>query len=119
VNDLEEILTHLVTQVDGATAAFVASSDGLLIEQHPRQGQDFSAVAAQWTNVLVALGNVGSGLKAGTIRETTVTTDQIMAYVRLVNKELFCVVLLSPVGDIDKARELSQQVSENLLEVFA
>jgi predicted regulator of Ras-like GTPase activity (Roadblock/LC7/MglB family) len=119
VKDLDEILTYLVSHIDGATAAFVGSSDGLLIEQYPVQGQDFSSVTAQWTNVLVNLNQVASGLKAGKLTESLMMTEKVVAYARLINSEIFCVVLMNPSGNIDKARALSQQISENLLEVFA
>ena len=119
MNDLEEILESLVKGVDGATAAFVGSNDGLLIEQYPRDGQDYSSLAAQWTNVLVALTHVSSGLKAGSLKETMMMSEHRLAYVRLINQEFFCVVIMNPSGNIEKARSLSQQVSQNLLEVFA
>jgi predicted regulator of Ras-like GTPase activity (Roadblock/LC7/MglB family) len=119
VKDLDEILTHLVENVGGASGAFVGSSDGLLIEQYSLQGQDFSAVAAQWTNVLVALGNVAGSLKAGVLSEAMVTAENMVAYVRLINEEMFCAIIMNPSGDIDKARMLSGQVSQSLLEVFA
>ncbi len=119
MKDLEEILAYLVDNVDGATAAFVGSSDGLLIEQHSSQGQDFSAVTAQWSNVLVALNQVSSGLKAGHLLETMMITEKVVAYIRLINDELFCAVIMNASGNIDRARVLSQQVSQNLLEVFA
>jgi uncharacterized protein len=119
VNDLDEILAYLVDNIDGAMAAFVGSSDGLLIEQYPQQTQDLSAVAAQWTNVLVALGNVANSLKAGKLEETMMTTEKVVAYARVVNDDLFCVVMMNPSGNIGKARMFSQKVSQNLLEVFA
>lgn len=119
MKDLEEILAYVVDNLDGAIAAFVGSHDGLLIEQHPRQGQDFSAVAAQWTNVLTALGSMASGLKAGRLKESMMMTESMLVYARLVNQEIFCVVIMSPTGSLEKARLLSQEISQNLLEVFA
>jgi uncharacterized protein len=119
VKDIEELLAYLVDNVDGALAAFVGGSDGLLIEQHPKQGQDMSGATAQWTNVLNAMNGVATGLKAGKVEEAIMTTEKVIAYARLLSPELFCVVMMNPSGNIGKARLYSQKLAKNLLEVFA
>jgi uncharacterized protein len=119
VKELDELLAYLVDNVDGALAAFVGGSDGLLIEQHPRQGQDMSGVTAQWTNVLTAMNSVATGLKAGKVEETIMTAEKVIAYARVLSPELFCVVIMNPSGNIGKARLYSQKLAKNLLEVFA
>ncbi|MGL4609867.1 MAG: roadblock/LC7 domain-containing protein [Trueperaceae bacterium] len=119
MNDIDELLAYLVDNVDGALSAFVGSSDGLLIEQHPKQGQDMSSVTAQWTNVLTAMNSVATGLKAGGLEEAIMTTEKTIAYARLLSEDIFCVVLMNPSGNIGKARLYSQKLAKNLLEVFA
>jgi uncharacterized protein len=119
VKEIDELLAYLVDNVDGALAAFVGGSDGLLIEQHPKQGQDMSGVTAQWTNVLSAMNSVSTGLKAGKVEEAIMTSEKVIAYARLLSSELFCVVIMNPSGNIGKARLYSQKLAKNLLEVFA
>ncbi len=119
MKDIDELLAYLVDNVDGALSAFVGGSDGLLIEQYPKQGQDLAAAAAQWTNVLNAMNGVSAGLKAGKLEEAIMTTEKVIAYARLLSPELFCVVMMNPSGNIGKARLYSQKLAKNLLEVFA
>jgi uncharacterized protein len=119
VKEIDELLAYLVDNVDGALAAFVGGSDGLLIEQHPKQGQDMSGVTAQWTNVLTAMTSVSTGLKAGKVEEAIMTAEKVIAYARQLSPELFCVVIMNPSGNIGKARLYSQKLAKSLLEVFA
>jgi predicted regulator of Ras-like GTPase activity (Roadblock/LC7/MglB family) len=118
VQELDELLASLVDNVDGALAALIGDADGLLIEQYPRQAQDLSAIAAQWTNVLTALKGVSQSLNGGEIKEVMVTADKLIGYARAFNKELFCFIVMNPSGNIGKARLYSQQVAKQLLEVL-
>lgn len=119
MKEIDELLAYLVDNVDGALAAFVGGSDGLLIEQHPKQGQDMSGATAQWTNVLNAMNAVANGLKAGKVEEAIMTAEKTIAYARILSPELFCIVIMNPSGNIGKARLYSQKLAKNLLEVFA
>jgi predicted regulator of Ras-like GTPase activity (Roadblock/LC7/MglB family) len=119
MKEIDELLAYLVDNVDGALAAFVGSSDGLLIDQHPKQGQDMSGATAQWTNVLNAMSGVATGLKAGKVEEAIMTAEKVIAYARILSPEIFCIVIMNPSGNIGKARLYSQKLAKNLLEVFA
>ncbi|MCA9837428.1 MAG: roadblock/LC7 domain-containing protein [Trueperaceae bacterium] len=119
MQDLDDFLTYLVSNIDGALAAVIGDADGLLIEQHPKDGEDLSVLTAQWTNVMTALEAVVASLKAGELKEVMITADRVMGYARNLNDELFCFVLMNPSGNIGKARLYSEQIAKRMLEVFA
>ncbi|HEX7022302.1 MAG TPA: hypothetical protein VF171_05545 [Trueperaceae bacterium] len=119
MQELDQILAHLVDQVDGATSAAVGGMDGLLIEQYPQHGQDLSAMAAEETNVLMHTRNAfGRTLAGGKLHEVIVTTEKMVGYTRLLSEDLFCLIVMSRSGNIGKARLYSEQAAKEILEVF-
>lgn len=118
MQDLDEFLTYLVNNIDGALAAVIGDVDGLIVEQYPKEGQDLSALTAQWTNVMTALDAVTESLKGGDLKEVMVTAESVIGYARILNEELYCFVLMNPSGNIGKARLYSEQIAKQMLEVF-
>ncbi len=119
MQELDQILAYLVDNVDGAMSAAVGGMDGLLIEQYPAQGQDLSLLAAEQTNILNNARSAYTQLQSGALNELIITAEKLIAYTRLLNDELFCVIVMNPAGNIGKARLYSEQAAKRILEVFA
>ncbi|MEX2535515.1 MAG: roadblock/LC7 domain-containing protein [Trueperaceae bacterium] len=118
--ELDEILAHLVEQVDGALAAAVVGTDGLLVEQFSQDDTDLAAVAAEVTNVLAAGRNAMTvRLGAGELRELFLGCEERLGYVRLLGSDLFCLIVLSQEGNLGKARLYGEQAAERLTREFA
>ncbi len=115
--ELDEILANLCDQVDGATAAAVGSVDGLLVEQSGAHSQVMSAFVAELTNVLSAARTAMAGrLEAGSPGEIIMSAERQVAYVRTLNDDLFCVLLLEAGGNLGKARLYSGYAGKRILE---
>lgn len=120
MRELEDTLAFVTASVDGAQYAAIGSMDGLLIEQQPKEGADLTAYAAEMTNVLLALERLGAaGLAAGQLRELMITSERLSTYVRLVDPEIFLVIVMNAAGNLGKARLYSDQVRAELLEALA
>ena len=120
MTELDEILSHLVEQVDGAVAAAVAGMDGLLVEQFGDDETDLSAVAAEITNVLASGRNAMSRhLGSGELRELILGSEGRFGYVRLLGNDLFCLMVLEAEGNLGKARLYTEQAAERLAQVLA
>lgn len=105
MHDLEEILAQLVHDVDGCMAAAVAGMDGLVIEQSPRESTELAAVAAELTSAIAGIrGTVSGHLAGGRLQELFVTSDRRAVYTRLLDDELFCVLVLNRHGNLGRAR---------------
>ena len=119
MQDLDDFLSYVVSNVDGALFAALGSVDGLLVDQYPKQGNDLSAFTAELTNVL---GNVGrlnqAGFDGGPLQEAMVTAERLMSYARMLNDELFLFIVMNPSGNLGKARLYSEQVAPQILEMF-
>jgi predicted regulator of Ras-like GTPase activity (Roadblock/LC7/MglB family) len=119
VQDLDQILSGLAANVDGALAVAVSGMDGLLVEQHAPQGRDLTVLAAEMTNVLQGARHAFTlALDGGALKEVIITAEQSIGYTRLLGADLFCLILLSPGGNIGKARLYSDQAAKHILEVL-
>lgn len=120
MQDLEEILAQLVQGVDGCLAAAVAGMDGLVIEQSPRESTELAGVVAELTNALSGLSaTVSDHLGGGPLHEVIVTSDRRIAYARLLEGDLFCLLVLNRHGNIGKARLLTGEAARKIQGAFA
>jgi predicted regulator of Ras-like GTPase activity (Roadblock/LC7/MglB family) len=119
MTELDEILSLLVEQVDGALAAAVAGMDGLLVEQFPQDNTEMAGVAAELTNVLVSGRNaISNRLEGGPLRELILGCERRVGYVRVLDDDLFCLIVLGPEGNLGKARLYGAQAAERLKQVL-
>lgn len=116
---LDEILASLVEGIGGATAAAVGGVDGLIVDQYPEGELDLAGATAELTTVVTSVQNLfGDYLDAGDPNEVILTGERITAYVRLLNREYFSLVLLDPSGDLELARRRSREAGQRIIEAF-
>lgn len=120
MTELDDILVSLVEEVDGAIAAAVAGMDGLLVEQHPQDLTELAAVAAEMTFVLNSSRNLLSKrFDGGDLQELVLGSERRVAYVRLLDNGLFCLILLEQGGNLGKARLYGMNAARKLAQVLA
>jgi predicted regulator of Ras-like GTPase activity (Roadblock/LC7/MglB family) len=117
---MDEILAQLVQGVDGCLAAAVAGMDGLVIEQSPRESVELAGVVAELTNALSGLSStVSEHLRGGPLHEVIVTSERRVAYARLLEGGLFCLLVLNRHGNVGKARLLTGDAARMIEGSFA
>lgn len=120
MEDLDSLLAYLVDHVDGAISVAVGGMDGLLIAQYPAQSHDMAIMTAETTKVLGYIRQTyGGTLEGGGLSEVIVVARHMIGYTRLLGHELFCLMVMTPAGNIGKARLYSEQVATRVLEVLA
>lgn len=116
MTELEEIMASLAEHVDGAVAAAVGGMDGLLVEQTGSGRPDLSGFIAELANVLAAGGTAMSErLDGNGLEELVLVSGSHLAYVRVLNRHLWCLLLLRPDGNLGKARLLSRQAAAGIV----
>ena len=114
--ELDEILSNLVTNVDGALAAAVGGMDGLLVEQFPADTKTpISNLVAEHANLLRSTVNAYKKvLDLGAVGEIIVQTDKIMGYLRPITTDFFLTLVMEPRGNLGKARLMSSETIRQL-----
>jgi len=120
MTELDEILAGLTEQVDGALAAAVGGMDGLVVEKVGSAREELDAFVAELTNVLTASSSaLGHRLDGGPLQELILSAERLTAYVRVLDRDLYCVLLLDVGGNLGKARLYSGYAGKRILEALA
>jgi uncharacterized protein len=119
--ELDELLSSLVNDVDGALGAAIGGMDGLLIEQYAADSSlNLDTIIAEHANILKATkAAYSSTLTAGNVTEILITAEQMLGFTKEVTPEFFLTIILEPKGNVGKARLLGQQAAGRIREVVS
>jgi uncharacterized protein len=119
--ELDELLSSLVNDVDGALGAAIGGMDGLLIEQYAADASlNLDTIIAEHANILKSIkAAYSNSLTAGNVTEILITAEQIMGFTKEVTSEFFLTIILEPKGNVGKARLLGQQAAGRIREVVS
>jgi uncharacterized protein len=114
--ELDQILSQLVANTDGALGAALGGMDGLLIEQFSTEGKlNLSNAIAEHSNLLRSTKTAyGVVLEAGEVDELMISAEKQLGFVKRVNPDFFVTLMLEPSGNIGKARLLLEQAVRQL-----
>lgn len=100
-----EKLTGIVDRVEGAVAAMVLGIDGIPIERRARDpGFDVEAVAAELTTLLRRGTQTAADTQLGSLRELIIVAEHLTVLMRPITREYFLLLVLSPGGNVGRAR---------------
>lgn len=114
--ELDEVLSNLVANVDGAIGAALGGMDGLLVEQFSNDSKlSLGNVVAEHSNLLRSTKIAYSvSLAAGEVNEIQVTSDKMIGFTKRISDDFFVTLILEPNGNIGKARLLLDQAVRQL-----
>ena len=118
MKELDEALSFLVENVDGTTVAAIGGRDGLLIEQYPTHQDDLTVMAAEVTDLLNTASSALNSVEAGEVNEVIITAQRSVVYARILNDDMFCLLVMNPAGNLGKARLYTHQAAEQILGVL-
>lgn len=112
-----EHLEEVCRNVDGAVACSLMGVDGIEVDTH-LQGEgdlDVKSLLVEYSGVLRSAREAAETHEAGGVAEIAISTDRLLALVRIVSPEYFLVVALRPAGNYGKARYLLRVTAPKLL----
>lgn len=118
---LDQYLSQLVRDVDGAWGAAIGGYDGLLIESHGSGSVDLSLLVAEHAGLMrAAHGAYENTLGGGSVREFYLRGDTLSAFSLPVGPDLFLMVVLEGADsdNLGQARLYGLQSARKLQEVL-
>lgn len=114
---LKDTLNGIIAHVDGALAACVMAYDGIAIDEVIQQetGLDLQLLTVEHATVLRDIRRTVEVVKAGEMEEVVVTTSSLMVIMRVLNDELFAVLIMARDGNLGKGRYMLRLKSFDLL----
>lgn len=105
---LREILQSTVENVSGGIGVVVMGYDGIPIDEYVAQSTeiDVPLLAVEYATVLKEIKRTVEVLKIGRMEEISINTDSLRAIIRVIDEELFVVLVVSRDGNFGKGRYL-------------
>ncbi len=115
---LKEILRGIVENVNGGVGAVVMGYDGIPIEEHIGNGTevDIPLLAVEYATVLKEIKRTVEVLKIGKMEEISINTDSLRALIRVIDEDLFVVLVVCGEGNFGKGRYLLKSKAPQLRE---
>jgi len=114
---LKDKLNGIIAHVDGALAASVMAYDGIAIDEviASDTGFDLQLLAVEYSSVLKDIRRTVEVVKAGVMEEAVITTSSLTIIMRVLNEDLFVVLIMDRDGNFGKGRYMLRLKSFELL----
>src|SRR5213078_1242343 len=117
----KDMLVTIMERTEGSLGALIMGTDGIAVEKVLGQaGTDanLDVAAAEFTSLVRGAQRAGSDLGLGNLRELVVSLDGSIILMRLLSREYFVVLALSPEGNIGRGRFELRKVELQLAKEF-
>jgi predicted regulator of Ras-like GTPase activity (Roadblock/LC7/MglB family) len=103
----KEILDKIIERTEGSLGALIMGIDGIAVERSLKQaGQEanLDVAAAEFTSLVRSAQKAGNDTGLGNLHELVIALDDAVLLVRLLGREYFVVLAISPEGNLGRAR---------------
>lgn len=114
---LETILEH----TEGSLGALIMGTDGIAVEKVLGEGNELNLdiAAAEFTSLVRSSQRAGKETGLGTLRELVVSLDSAVLIMRLLSRDYFVVLAMSPEGNLGRGRFELRKAELQLAKEFA
>lgn len=115
---LRDTLREIVENVDGGLAAFIMAYDGIPIDEIVVDQAEFDLqlLTVEYATVLKEIKRAVAVINVGEMEEVSITTGLVRVVMRVLNEELFAVLIMSKGGNFGKGHYLLRLKSHALAE---
>jgi predicted regulator of Ras-like GTPase activity (Roadblock/LC7/MglB family) len=103
----KETLEAIIERTEGSLGALIMGIDGIAVERSLKQaGQEanLDVAAAEFTSLLRSAQRAGKDTGLGHVHELVIALDDAVVLMRLLGREYFVVLAISPDGNLGRAR---------------
>ena len=118
---LRDTLRSIVENVDGGLAAMIMAYDGIPVDEVSVDQTEFDMqlLSVEYATVLKEIRRSVEVIKAGDMEEVSLTTDRTCVAIRVLNEELFVVLIIKRDGNFGKGRYLLRLKSYEIAQELA
>lgn len=115
---LRETLGTILNSVEGALSVMIMAYDGIPIDEVSLEQNeiDMQLLSVEYATVLKEIKRAVDVIKAGMMEEVSITTTQTCVSIRVLNDELFAVLIMKKDGNFGKGRYLLRLKAHYLME---
>ncbi|RII31511.1 MAG: GTPase [Geobacter sp.] len=113
---LRDTLKGIVESVEGGIAAMIMAYDGIPIDEITvvQTDLDLQLLTVEYATVLKEIKRAVEVIKAGEMEEVSITANQVRVIMRVLNDDLFVVLVMAKDGNFGKGRFLLRLKSPEL-----
>ena len=103
----KETLEAILERTEGSLGALIMGVDGIAVEKSLKEEgheANLDVAAAEFTSLLRTAQRAGKDTGLGQLRELVITLDDAVVLMRLLGREYFVVLAISPDGNFGRAR---------------
>jgi predicted regulator of Ras-like GTPase activity (Roadblock/LC7/MglB family) len=118
---LRDTLRSIVENVDGGLAAMIMAYDGIPVDEVSVDQTEFDMqlLSVEYATVLKEIRRSVEVIKAGDMEEVSITTDRTCVAIRVLNEDLFVVLVIKRDGNFGKGRYLLRLKSYEIAQELA
>ncbi len=118
---LRDTLKSIVENVDGGLAAMIMAYDGIPVDEVCLEQSEFDMqlLSVEYATVLKEIRRTIEVIKAGEMEEVSITTSRTCVAIRVLNDELFVVLIMKRDGNFGKGRYLLRLHSFEMAQTLA
>lgn len=118
----KETLDNIMECTEGSLGALIMGIDGIAVERLLKdagQEANLDIAAAEFTSLVRSAQKAGKDTGLGDLRELMVSLESAVVIMRLLGKEYFVVLAVSPEGNLGRARFELRKAELQLKKEFA
>jgi predicted regulator of Ras-like GTPase activity (Roadblock/LC7/MglB family) len=118
---IRDTLKDMVENVEGALAAMIMAYDGIPIDEIMvlQSEFDLQSLSVEFATVLKEIKRAAELVKAGAMEEVSIATSRTRVAFRVLNEDLFAVLIMTRDGNFGKGRYLLRLKAYDLLRDLA
>jgi predicted regulator of Ras-like GTPase activity (Roadblock/LC7/MglB family) len=118
----KELLESIVESTEGSLGALIMGLDGIAVEKvigEAGNEANLDVAAAEFTSLVRSAQRTGNDIGLGSLRELMVSLNSAILIMRLIGREYFVVLALTPEGNIGRGRYELRKAELQLTKEFA
>ena len=118
----KELLQDVIERTEGSVGALIMGTDGIAVEKVlDEEGKDanLDVAAAEFTSLVRNAQRAGHDIGLGGLREMVVGLESATILMRILSRDYFVVLALSPEGNLGRGRYELRKAELKLAKEFA